>query len=263
MMKNIDLDSLIDYFKGHPDIRFALLYGSLAKGKANPLSDLDVAVFFQNGLTREHLGDRQIEITCDLMNRFRINRVDVTILNLASPFSRFQVIKYGQLLKCIDKNEFFLFKSRVLGEYQDIKPMYDLYARSAINKMLTSLNENIKHLESKKNITFEEYQNNRDIQAIVERKLETSIQACIDIGNHLISQENMGTPDHYGEIFIILGQHNVIPQDSVDTMVKMAGFRNILVHEYRELLNERVYKFLQSGLKDFYVFARAIIKYIS
>lgn len=132
-----------------------------------------------------------------------------------------------------------------------------------INRILTSLNENLNHLESKKGTPFEEYQKNRDIKAIVERKLETSIQACIDIGNHIISQENMGIPNDYGEIFVILGQKNIIPQEIVEAMVKMAGFRNVLIHEYRELLEKRVFTILQSGLKDFYNFSQAIIEYIS
>jgi uncharacterized protein YutE (UPF0331/DUF86 family) len=135
--------------------------------------------------------------------------------------------------------------------------------KEVINRILTYLNENLNHLESKKGTTFEEYQKNRDIKAIVERKLETSIQACIDIGNHIISQEHMGIPNDYGEIFIILGQKNVIPQEWVEVLVKMAGFRNVLIHEYRELLDRRVYNILQSGLKDFYNFSKAIIEYIS
>jgi predicted nucleotidyltransferase len=107
----------------------------MARDKANPLSDLDVAVFFKNDLTQEQMGKRQIEITCNLMSLFKINNVDVTILNLASPFLRFQVLKYGKLLKCVEKNEFFSFKSNAMGRYQDIKPMYDLYARAAIQNL--------------------------------------------------------------------------------------------------------------------------------
>lgn len=135
MMKRINLDKLVKYLQSQPDIRFALLYGSTAKGKANPLSDLDIAIFFQKDLNQDQMGERQIEITCDLMSLFKINNVDVTILNLASPFLCFQVLKYGKLLKCVEKSEFFFFKSIAIGRYQDIKPMYDLYARAAIRNL--------------------------------------------------------------------------------------------------------------------------------
>ena len=123
---------LHDYFNKQKDVRFALLYGSLARGKVTPLSDLDVAVFFCPVMNQEQLSERQIEITCDLMSLCGMNNIDVTILNLATPFLKFQIIKYGQLLKCLDQREFCGFKTKVLGEYQDIKSMFDMYAKATI-----------------------------------------------------------------------------------------------------------------------------------
>lgn len=132
-----------------------------------------------------------------------------------------------------------------------------------IKKMLTSLEEGINHLESKKDVTFDQYKKDRDIQAIVERKIETTIQACIDIGNHVISHNRLGTPNYYGEIFIILEQNSIISKPTADEMVKMSGFRNVLSHEYRELIQERVYDILKNKLHAFRDFAKEIIKYIS
>lgn len=132
-----------------------------------------------------------------------------------------------------------------------------------IRKILTSLEESLTHLESKKDISFEQYKKDRDIQAIVERRLETTIQACIDIGNHIISHNRLGIPNYYGEIFIVLEQNGIISKQTADEMVKMAGFRNILSHEYRELIQERVYEIMQNKLHVFRLFAKEIIKYIS
>jgi len=126
------IKALQEYFNKQKDVTFAMLYGSVAKNKVTPLSDLDVAVFFCQEMNQEQMGEMQIEITCDLMNLCEMNNIDVTILNLASPFLKFQVIKSGQLLKCRNKNEFYGFKARVLGEYQDIKPMFDMYADATI-----------------------------------------------------------------------------------------------------------------------------------
>lgn len=131
-----------------------------------------------------------------------------------------------------------------------------------VNKILGSLQEALNHLKSKQNVSIRDYQKDKDLQAIVERKLETSIQACIDIGNHIISHDELGVPSNYGEIFNILAQHGIIPDNITGVMVKMAGFRNILIHEYREIIIERVHKILQTGLGDFSAFAQHIIKYL-
>ncbi len=132
-----------------------------------------------------------------------------------------------------------------------------------VRRILSSLNESLEQLKTKKNISLNEYKNNRDIQAIVERRLETAIQACIDIGNHIVSQENLGSPSNYGEIFSILIEKGVIDDNLGENLIKMAGFRNVLIHEYKDIIIEKVYDILQNRLSDFYSFAQIILNYLA
>jgi len=133
---------------------------------------------------------------------------------------------------------------------------------AVVRRILSSLNESLEHLKSKQNVSFEEYKKDRDIQAIVERKLETTIQACIDIGNHIISSQNLGSPSDYGEIFLILAQKGIINNKQSEKLLRMAGFRNVLIHEYRDILIDKVYEILQNRLSDFYDFAQTILDYL-
>ena len=133
---------------------------------------------------------------------------------------------------------------------------------SVVRRLLGSLNESLEQLKSKQNILFEEYKRNKDIQAIVERRLETAIQALLDIGNHIIAQENMGEPANYGDIFLILAREGIINDKQAETLVKMAGFRNVLIHEYRDIIIEKVYFILRNKLTDFYEFAQTILSYL-
>lgn len=132
-----------------------------------------------------------------------------------------------------------------------------------VRRILSSLNESLEHFKIKKNISLKEYKNNRDIQAIVERRLETAIQECIDIGNHIVSQENLGSPSNYGEIFLILIEKGVIDDNLGENLIKMAGFRNVLIHEYKDIIIEKVYDILQNRLSDFYSFAQVILNYLT
>jgi len=133
---------------------------------------------------------------------------------------------------------------------------------AVVRRILNSLNESLEHLKSKQSVSFEEYKKDKDIQAIVERRLEKAIQACIDIGNHIIAQQNLGSPADYGEIFLILREKNIIDSEQADRLVKMAGFRNVLIHEYRDILIEKVYDIYKNRLSDFYTFALAILNYL-
>jgi len=59
-----------------------------------------------------------------------------------------------------------------------------------------------------------------------------------------------------------LSEKEIISSEDAEKLVKMAGFRNILIHEYRDILIEKVYDILQNRLSDFYEFAQSILKYL-
>jgi predicted nucleotidyltransferase len=42
------LPGSIDYLEFHPKVLFSYLFGSLAKGKPSPLSDVDIAVYLKS-----------------------------------------------------------------------------------------------------------------------------------------------------------------------------------------------------------------------
>lgn len=131
---------LREYFGQQNDIELAILFGSAAMNRTTPMSDIDIGVYFKNGEDTLKLGERQIDITCAMMKLYHINRVDVIILNLANPFLRFQVVKYGRLIYAKDEKEFYKFKAVSLGRYQDIRPMYELYDSIAENRLRRGLN---------------------------------------------------------------------------------------------------------------------------
>ena len=131
-----------------------------------------------------------------------------------------------------------------------------------VKRILNSLNEALEHLKEKKDISLDDYKVNRDIQAIVERRLEIAIQSCIDIGNHIVSQEGLGYPDDYAGIFNILAEKKIIDPELNNKLKKMSGFRNVLIHEYRDIIVEKVYDILQNRLSDFHEFSQVILNYI-
>lgn len=86
-MNNIAED-LKKYFSGRNDIAFAFLYGSQAKGRANKLSDVDVAVYFYPRerhpieCEQEVFYDAENEIWGDLEKLLK-KEVELLVLNRA------------------------------------------------------------------------------------------------------------------------------------------------------------------------------------
>ncbi len=135
MIKVLDDRKLKEFFAAQGDVSFALLFGSMASGRANSMSDIDIAVYLDDKRGVLDLGERQIEITYLLMKVCSTDKVDTVVLNQANPFLKFQVLKYGRLIYAQDEKLFYHFKAQAFGLYQDIKPMYDFYAQ-AVNKNL-------------------------------------------------------------------------------------------------------------------------------
>ena len=104
-------------------------------------------------------------------------------------------------------------------------------------------------------------------QAATERILQMAIESCLNIGNRLLSliqfEQPVDPPETYADIFIQLHQTGIIDPELSKKMVKMAKFRNRLVHMYWHIEPETVYQILKEDINDFQLFRDAIVDYFN
>lgn len=60
----------------------------------------------------------------------------------------------------------------------------------------------------------------------------TTIEAAIDVAQHICASEGWGPPDTNARAFELLGGHEVIAGGTSTEMSMTSGFRNVLVHDY-------------------------------
>ncbi len=130
-----------------------------------------------------------------------------------------------------------------------------------IIKKINSINHNLKRIEKYKNITLEEFLKNEDIKDIVTHNLFVMIQHIIDIGTHIIADENMDEPVFVSDIAHILSKEEVLPENLVKPMQSMIGLRNIIAHVYGDIDFKIIYKIIMTNVNDVYLFLESIIKY--
>jgi len=92
--------------------------------------------------------------------------------------------------------------------------------------------------------------------------LQTAIAACMDLGNHIIAAEHYRQPKDYRDIFTVLNENGIIPNDFTVTLRQMAGLRNRLVHLYWEVDDKQIYDDLQNHLSDFDTFVQYILDFM-
>lgn len=126
---------------------------------------------------------------------------------------------------------------------------------------MDELSERLRRLEPLREKPLDEFLQDAYLRDIVERNLEIAIQCCIDIANRLISLEQAPKPRDSYESILRLGELGVLPGAFARELAPMAGFRNILAHEYLAIDWDLVYEHLQR-LDDFYQFANDIREWL-
>jgi len=85
----------------------------------------------------------------------------------------------------------------------------------------------------------------------VERNFQLIVDTMLDINTHIISSENLKTPETLQETFLILGDGGVLPVDFVKKIAPVVGLRNIVVHEYEKVDNEKMMQDPKDGISQF------------
>jgi uncharacterized protein YutE (UPF0331/DUF86 family) len=121
-------------------------------------------------------------------------------------------------------------------------------------------------LESRK-VPYDEFVDNALQYGSTERFFHLAIESCLNIGNRLIAlyqfSKPVNTPETYADIFKEMHRLGVVDQDFMQRLIKMAKFRNRLVHLYWELNRETIYDFLQNNLDDFTLFQQKVVDFLN
>jgi uncharacterized protein YutE (UPF0331/DUF86 family) len=111
----------------------------------------------------------------------------------------------------------------------------------------------------------EEYDGNPDslndykkMDAIV-LNLQRACELSIDIAMYIVSTRKLGLPQTKKEAFELLYKNNLIDEKTLKNMSGMIGFRNIAVHDYKEIDNEILKNVIENNLNDLLEFARTML----
>ncbi len=131
--------------------------------------------------------------------------------------------------------------------------------RDLLLRKLADLELYLSQLSEYRGLSIEEYRGDWKTQRIVERTLQIAIEACVDIASHVIADRALRVPATYGETFEVLGDARVLEPDLRDAMVRMAKFRNVIVHEYTRVDPAIVVRILNQHLDDLARFRSAVL----
>ncbi len=100
------------------------------------------------------------------------------------------------------------------------------------------------------------------VQDITERNLQTASQIVLDTGSHIIAEMGWESPENYEQVIAILARYKVISPELAQRLRGMAGFRNVLVHEYLDIDDGKVYEAGAEHLDDYVDFAASVAAWV-
>lgn len=96
-----------------------------------------------------------------------------------------------------------------------------------------------------------------ETRAMTERWLELSIQICIDLGTQRLMESSGRAPDSYADVFKSMAEADLLPVDLAARLSEAAKQRNLLVHLYMVIDDQKVFASL-GALDDLRRFAAVI-----
>jgi uncharacterized protein YutE (UPF0331/DUF86 family) len=138
-----------------------------------------------------------------------------------------------------------------------------LVDRDVFDRRLAKLEQLIRELRSIAAAGRESYLADRTMQASAERWLHLAAECALDLAHHVIADRGWKTPGSYREAFRILEEEGILTAARAREMEGWAGLRNVLVHLYLDVDQERLYEILTLDLDQLEAFAADISRAVS
>lgn len=131
-----------------------------------------------------------------------------------------------------------------------------------IEKNLSLIQEFLIELKKLASISIEGFLSDKRNPASAESYLRRSLEALFDIGRHILAKTYGFKELEYKEIARQLGEKEIVQRDYAKTLIKMAGYRNRMVHLYNEITPEEIYHILKEHLSDIERFISEIARFL-
>ena len=126
-------------------------------------------------------------------------------------------------------------------------------SRLNLNKIDENLNLIVTFLEKLRKFSHysrEEFVSDERNPAAAESFLRRCLEAIFDISRHILAKSYSFKSLEYKEVAIELGKKGIVSSQYSETLLKMAGYRNRMVHFYKEISDLELYSIIEKDLND-------------
>jgi len=138
-------------------------------------------------------------------------------------------------------------------------PAYD---QEKMVKLVSEYRKSVSRLQKLKELGKSKFLSDPDKIASAKYHFIVVIESSIDMCNHIISRNGYRVPEDYEDTFRVMREAGAFDTEFSEELVKMAKFRNRLVHLYWEIDDTRIYRILEGNLGDLNKFIKLIAGFL-
>jgi hypothetical protein len=131
----METKKLIEYLKRQKHVRLAYIFGSVAKGTESKLSDIDIAIFLDERMSKPKRFEQRLKLISEISSVLKSNDIDLIVMNDAPINLNQEIIKNGRVLIARREEERVQLESEILSKYLD--RVY--YERRGLNDFLEKI----------------------------------------------------------------------------------------------------------------------------
>ena len=120
-----------------------------------------------------------------------------------------------------------------------------------IRRKLARLNMYLDKLAPIASKSFNEYLADFYHKSSAERLIQLIVECASDVNNHVVVESGQRPPEDYTSSFVRAAEVGLIKRDLAEKIKGSGGMRNIIVHEYMDIDDEKVYKTLPIAVADY------------
>ncbi len=131
-----------------------------------------------------------------------------------------------------------------------------------IRRKLARLNMYLDKLAPIANHSFKEYLSDPYLKYSTERLVQVIVECATDVNGHVVVELKKRPPEDYTSSFVRAAEVGLIDYKLANRLKASGGMRNLLVHEYMEVDDEKVYKTIPICIEDFHEYIKQVEKFI-
>ena len=132
-----------------------------------------------------------------------------------------------------------------------------------IRQLLGEINSSLRKLDGYAQLSEKDFLSNSDKVDSAKYNLIVAIEGAIDVCNHIVARAGGRAPHDHADCFEVLRELKMLSDDFVERLKRMAKFRNLLVHLYWKVDDQKVFRILKTDIQDIKEYIKEMNKLIA